>query len=127
MKLSISKSDLQNAISTVIKAVPSKSNLSNADCILVEARMDELRLVANNSEMAIESIYPARVLEEGKICLESKQFLEIVRELPDGDIHIESDKSFVTNITCAKSFFQIFIFNFYFTDGNSLAVQGNNP
>lgn len=107
MKLSISKSDLQNAISTVIKAVPSKSNLSNADCILVEARMDELRLVANNSEMAIESIYPARVLEEGKICLESKQFLEIVRELPDGDIHIESDKSFVTNITCAKSFFQI--------------------
>ena len=56
MKLSISKSDLQNAISTVIKAVPSKSNLTNADCILLEARMDEVRLVANNSEMAIESI-----------------------------------------------------------------------
>ena len=56
MKLSISKSDLQNAISTVIKAVPSKSNLTNADSILLEARMDEVRLVANNSEMAIESI-----------------------------------------------------------------------
>ena len=102
MKLSISKSDLQNAISTVIKAVPSKSNLTNADCILLEARMDEVRLVANNSEMAIESIYSARVLEEGKICLDSKDFQEIVRKMPDSDINIESDSSFQTNFICGK-------------------------
>ena len=49
MKFSVSKNDLQNAITTVIKAVPVKSNLTNADCILVDAKDDEIRLVANNS------------------------------------------------------------------------------
>ena len=92
MNFVVSKSDLQNAISTVIKAVPSKSNLTNADCILLEARMDEVRLVANNSEMAIESIYSARVLEEGKICLDSKDFQEIVRVA----VVRESDISYLT-------------------------------
>ncbi|MBR3039576.1 MAG: DNA polymerase III subunit beta [Lachnospiraceae bacterium] len=98
MKFSVSKNDLQNAISTVIKAVPVKSNLTNADCILVDAKDDEIRLVANNSEMAIECICTGRVLEEGSVCLESKMFQELIRKLPDDLIEVECDKNYLTTV-----------------------------
>ena len=105
MNFVVSKSDLQNAISTVIKAVPLKSNLSNADCILVEARMEEVRLVANNMEMAIECIIPAKVLEEGKICLESKFLQDIIRKMPEDEINITSDSKLKACIISGASVF----------------------
>ena len=107
MNFVVSKNDLQNAISTVIKAVPLKSNLTNADCILVEARMDEVRLVANNMEMAIESIITANVLEEGKICLESKFLQEMIRKMPDDDINIITDAKLKTSIICGTIHYSI--------------------
>ena len=98
MNLSVSKMSLFNAINKVIKAVPSKSNLSNADCILLDAANDELRLVANNLELAIECIIPATVLEDGKVCLESKMFADIIRKTPDDDIKISTDRNLSTTI-----------------------------
>ena len=107
MNFVVSKSDLQNAISTVIKAVPLKSNLSNADCILIEARMDEVRLVANNMEMAIECIIPANVLEEGKICMESKFLQDTIRKFPDDDINISTDNNLKTTIICESIVYSV--------------------
>ena len=102
MNFIVSRNDLQNAISTVIKAVPVKSTLSNADCILLEARDSEIRLVANNMEMAIECVVDARVLEEGKICLESSLFQTIIRKFPDDEIQIECADDMVTYCECGK-------------------------
>ena len=107
MNFVVSKSDLQNAISTVIKAVPLKSNLTNADCILVDARMEEVRLVANNMEMAIECIIPAKVLEEGKVCLESKIFQEMIRKLPDDEVNVVCEKNLGITIICGSAVFKI--------------------
>ena len=103
MNFSIAKDVLQSAISTVIKAVPTKSNLANSDCIMIDAGMDEVRLVANNSEMLIQYIAPARVLEEGKICLDSKFFQDLVRKLPDEDINIISDERYNLRFLCGES------------------------
>lgn len=103
MNFSISKEVLQTAISTVIKAVPTKSNLANSDCIMIDAGTDEVRLVANNSEMLIQYIAPARVLEEGKVCLDSKFFQEMVRKLPDEDINIIGDDKYNLRFLCGKN------------------------
>ena len=103
MNFSIAKDVLQSAISTVIKAVPTKSNLANSDCIMIDAGTDEVRLVANNSEMLIQYIAPARVLEEGKICLDSKFFQDLVRKLPDEDINIISDERYNLRFLCGES------------------------
>ncbi|MCR4813516.1 MAG: DNA polymerase III subunit beta [Lachnospiraceae bacterium] len=107
MNFVVSKSDFQNAISTVIKAVPLKSNLSNADCILIEARMEEVRLVANNMEMAIECIIPAKVLEEGKICMESKFLQDTIRKFPEDDINISCDNHLKTTIICESIVYSV--------------------
>ena len=99
MNFKVSKSDLQNAISTVIKAVPSKSNLTNSDCILIESRMDEVRLLANNGEMAIESVIDASVLEEGKVCIDSRRFQECIRKMPDEEVVIIGNRDYSVHIS----------------------------
>lgn len=107
MKLICSKTNLLNGVQTVSKAVPSKTTMSILECILVDATGLDITLTANDMELGIETKIEGEILEKGKIALDAKIFLEIVRKLPDNDITIETDSSFKTIITCEKAKFTI--------------------
>ena len=107
MKLVCSKSNLLNGVQTVSKAVPNKTTMSILECILVDARGGEIRLMANDMELGIETIIEGEIVEKGIIALDAKIFLEIVRKLPDSEITIVTDESLKTTITCEKSKFNI--------------------
>ena len=107
MKLVLTKSNLLNGVQTVSKAVPNKTTMSILECILVDARGTEIKLMANDMELGIETIIEGNIVEKGMIALDAKIFLEIVRKLPDSDITIVTDDSFKTTITCEKSKFNI--------------------
>ena len=107
MKFVCSKSNLLTGVQTVAKAVPSKTTLSILECILIEADNGNIILTANDMELGIETIIKGDVLVSGKIALDAKIFLEIVRKLPDNEITIETDDNNKTTITCEKSKFNI--------------------
>ncbi len=107
MKFVCSKSNLLSGVQTVSKAVPNKTTMSIMECILVDATKGNIKLIANDMELGIETIVEGEVIEKGIIALDAKIFLEIVRKLPDGDIVIETDNSYKTLITCGKSKFNI--------------------
>ena len=107
MKLICSKSNLLNGVQIVSKAVPNKTTMSILECILINASEDQIKLTANDMELGIETIIDGEIKEKGIIALDAKIFLEIVRKLPDNDITIETDASFMTTITCEKSKFNI--------------------
>lgn len=107
MKLIISKSNLLNGVQTVSKAVPNKTTMSILECILVDARGTDIKLIANDMELGIETVIEGRIEENGIIALDAKIFLEIVRKLPDNDITVVTDDNFKTTITCEKSKFNI--------------------
>ena len=107
MKFVCSKSNLLTGVQTVAKAVPSKTTMSILECILVEADSNEIVLTANDMELGIETVIEGDVLVSGKIALDAKIFLEIVRKLPDNDITIETDDNNKTTITCEKAKFNI--------------------
>ena len=107
MKLVCSKSNLLNGVQIVSKAVPNKTTMSILECILVDATENGIRLTANDMELGIETLIKGDVIEEGKIALDAKILLDIVRKLPDNDVIIETDSSFKTNITCEKAKFTI--------------------
>ena len=112
MKLVLTKSNLLNGVQTVSKAVPNKTTMSILECILVDARGTEIKLMANDMELGIETIIEGNIVEKGMIALDAKIFLEIVRKLPDSDITIVTDDSFKTTITCEKSKFNIIVSQF---------------
>ena len=107
MKFTCSKSNLLNGVQIVSKAVPNKTTMSILECILINASDNQIKLTANDMELGIETIIDGNVEEEGIIALEAKIFLEIVRKLPDNEIVIETDSSYMTTITCEKSKFNI--------------------
>ncbi len=117
MKLIISKSDLLKGVQIVSKAVSSKTTMSILECILIDATKGNIRLVANDMELGIQTIVEGLIAERGIIALESKVFSEIVRKLPDSDIVIETEDNYKTTITCEKSKFTIIGRNYEeFTD-----------
>jgi DNA polymerase-3 subunit beta len=107
MKLICSKANLLNGVQTVSKAVPNKTTMSILECILVDATKGIITLTANDMELGIETIIEGDIVEKGIIALDAKIFLDIVRNLPDSDITIETDFTYKTTITCEKSKFNI--------------------
>ena len=107
MKIVCTKSNLLSGVQIVSKAVPSKTTMSILECILVDTRNGEIKLIANDMELGIETIIDGEIIEKGMIALDAKIFLEIVRKLPDNDITIETNDSYKTTITCEKAKFNI--------------------
>ena len=107
MKLICSKSNLLHGVNIVSKAVPTRTTMAILECILIDASSDEIKLIANDMELGIETMIDGEIVENGIIALDAKIFSEIVRKLPDNEVVIETDSSFKTVITCEKSKFNI--------------------
>lgn len=107
MKISCSKSSLMNGINIVSKAVSTKSTMPNLHCILIESSLSEIRLIANDIELGIETIIEGTILEAGKIALDAKLFSDIIRKLPESEVGIETNANYQANIRCERSKFNI--------------------
>ena len=107
MKIICQREFLQKGVTTVSKAVPSKTTMPILGCILLNAEDGIIKMTANDMELGIETIINGTIEQEGKIALDAKIFSEIVRKLPDNEVIIETDNNFVTTIICEKAKFSI--------------------
>ena len=107
MKLICQKSNLLNGVQIVSKAVSNKTTMSILECILIDASKGIITLTANDMDLGIETTIEGEILERGIIALEAKMFLNIVRDLPDSEITIETDSSCKTVIICGKTKYTI--------------------
>ncbi len=107
MKIVCTKANLLNGINICSKAVPNKTTMSILECILVDARKDSIKLIANDMELGIETEIEGTIEEKGMIALDSSIFMSIIRKLPDSDVTINVDQSYKTTILCEKAKFNI--------------------
>src|SRR5690554_637347 len=88
MLLTIRQSNLNACLSVVEKSLNAKTTLTVLQGILWEAGADYLRLVSNNLELSIQAVErELNVMETGSVILPEK-VVEIVRQLPDGEVKI---------------------------------------
>ena len=107
MKIICSKSNLVKGVSTVAKAVPSKTTMPILECILIDATTDVIKLTANDMELGIQTEVDGDIREHGMIAIDAKIFSEIVRKHPDNDVVIETNSNLQTTIVCEKAKFDI--------------------
>ena len=107
MKIQCLKSDLLNSVNIVLKAVPVKSTMPILECLIIEAKDQGIKLIANDMELGIETFVKGNVSETGTVALNAKVFSEIVRRLPENEVHISTDSNFMTEIICEKAKFSI--------------------
>ena len=99
----LSKQKMIQAISAAGKAVPSRTTLPILECFLLEAKNGRVSLMANDMEMAIQTQVSGTIIEEGKIALDSRIFSDIIKKMPEDEIHIKTDASLQVSISSGQS------------------------
>ncbi|MDO4939613.1 MAG: DNA polymerase III subunit beta [Lachnospiraceae bacterium] len=108
MKLIFKKEKIMNAINIVSRAIPARTTNPILECILFDAS-SEIKLVANDMDLGIETVVEGEIKEKGKVALDAKLITEIIRKADSNEslIEIESDSSFLTVIKADNSLFRI--------------------
>jgi DNA polymerase-3 subunit beta len=92
MELVVRKNDLLRELQLFQGIVERKNTIPILANVLMEARGDEVRLLATDLEVGLRSRCAASVSKGGALTLPAKKFYEIVKALPETDVRIEEDK-----------------------------------
>lgn len=108
MKITCNRTDLASAISSVQRAVSTKSSIPALTGILLTTKEDGLELVGYDCEtLGIRTTIEAQVDEPGAACLAAKLLGEIVRKLAGDKVHIEVDAKHMAVVKCGRSRFSL--------------------
>ena len=93
MELVVRKNDLLRELQLFQGIVERKNTIPILANVLLEARGDEVKLLATDLEVALRSRCKASVSKPGSLTLPAKKLYEIVKSLPETDIRITEDKN----------------------------------
>jgi len=107
MKIKTQKQELINKIQTIQNIITTKSSLPILSNMLLEAQKDKLRLTATDLDIGITCAMPVNILEAGAITIPAKRFSDIIKELPEEDVEINTRKNNLVNIETKSCQFKI--------------------
>lgn len=93
MELVVRKNDLLRELQLFQGIVERKNTIPILANVLMEAKGDQIRLLATDLEVALRSRCAAAVAKSGSLTLPAKKLYEIVKALPETDVRIEEDKN----------------------------------
>ena len=91
MKFSVSSSELNKGLSTVIGAVPNKATLPILETILFKSEESSIKLSATDLEISIMQRVKADIEQPGSIAIPARRLLETLRQLPNITVFFEVD------------------------------------
>lgn len=107
MKFTITREKLQEGLVAVAASIPTKTTLPVLSNILVEASSDGVRLSGTDLDIAVSTLVPAEVDEEGAVTLPARKLVEIVRELPSAAIRVSGAGEQRVHLECGRSRFKL--------------------
>jgi DNA polymerase-3 subunit beta len=107
MNFAIQRDPLLSALQKVQSVVEKRNTVAILGNILCSVKGQELSLCATDLEVGIKVTLPVEVKQEGKITLSAKNFLDIVKELPDKKIYFSRKDNNWVELVCGKSKFNI--------------------
>jgi DNA polymerase-3 subunit beta len=93
MELVVKKNDLLRELQLFQGIVERKNTIPILANVLMEARGNEIRMLATDLEVGLRSRCDAAVEKGGSLTLPAKKLYEIVRALPETDVRIAEDKN----------------------------------
>uniref|UniRef100_UPI0040264005 DNA polymerase III subunit beta n=1 Tax=Butyribacter sp. TaxID=2822465 RepID=UPI0040264005 len=101
------KSKLIEEMNIVMKAIPGKTTMMILECVVIEAKDNQIKLIANDLQLGIETLIDGEIKQEGSVAVGAKVFFEIIRKLPSDNVSITVDEDYHMNISCGKAKFNI--------------------
>ena len=107
MRLTISREKLQEALTAVAAAVPSKTTLPVLGNLLLETTERGMRISGTDLDIGVSTDVIADVEASGGITIPAKKLLEIVRELPPAPVKIGVVGEQLITLECGRSRFKL--------------------
>ena len=111
MNIVCEKDKILKAINSVTKAVASKTTMPILEGILIQTNDNEVKLTTYDLEIGIEYIIDAEVKVQGATVVNAIMFSEIIRKLPDTEIHISLNDKNLLVIECEGSLYKLATMN----------------
>lgn len=111
MKIICYKDKILKAINSVVKGVASKTTMPILEGILIQTNDNEIKLTTYDLEIGIEYIMDCEVKEQGSTVVNAIMFSEIIRKLPDTEIHITLNDKNLLEIECEGSLYKLATMN----------------
>lgn len=99
MKFSVMRDEIFNALQRVVNVIPQRSTFMMTQNILLFIEDNLLKLIGTDLEITLMSWAPASITEEGSIAVPGRLLHDIVRELPNLELHFESDEQYRMKLT----------------------------
>ncbi len=107
MHIICDKSKLIEGMNIVMKAIPGKTTMMILECVVIEVKDNQIKLIANDLQLGIETLIDGEIKQEGSVAVGAKVFFEIIRKLPSDNVSIKVDEDYHMNISCGKAKFNI--------------------
>ncbi len=88
MELTVAKADLQKELQLCQGVVEKRSTIPILSNVLLKAADGRLQIAATDLDVTILSSTPARITTPGGVTIEAKRLFDVVRSLPDDDVHM---------------------------------------
>ncbi len=90
MKFTLPKSKLGQYLQYILQVVPSKSTLPILSNILIEALENKLKISATDLDISITASVDCNVTKKGAAALPARILFDIIKELPESEITVET-------------------------------------
>src|SRR5438132_2575078 len=88
MELTVAKIDLQKELQLCQGVVEKRSTIPILSNVLLKASGDTLQIAATDLDVTILSSCAAKITTPGGVTIEAKRLFDIIRSLPDDDVHV---------------------------------------
>ncbi len=108
MEFVIKQNVLKEELGFVQGIVEKKSTIPVLSNILIESVGENtIRIVGTDLDVTIRCDAQADIKQAGSMCIQARKLFDIVRLLPDADVHFTKDENEWVKLTCGKSNFRL--------------------
>jgi DNA polymerase-3 subunit beta len=107
MEIRIGKANLLAGVQRVQGVVEAKGAMPILSYLLISTDQDGIFIQATDLEVAFRGYYPSNVVAEGQAVLNARKLHDIVKELPNSEIHMLKEENNWVTIKCEKSVFRL--------------------
>ena len=108
MEFVIKQNVLKEELGFVQGIVEKKSTIPVLSNILIESIGEgTIRIVGTDLDVTIRCEAQADIKQSGAMCIQARKLFDIVRLLPDADVHFKKEENDWVKVTCQKSNFRL--------------------
>jgi len=107
MEFRIERKNFLKGLAMVQTIVERRSTIPILSNVLLQVDEKGITLTATDLETAIRGNFPASMVVEGQVSVPARKLFEIIRELPETEIHFTKKENNWVTLTCQKSVFNM--------------------